>query len=155
MMDNNIREITRNDEKRAIARQVLEALPDWFVVPESREEYIAQSAGKPFFAAFDAESPVGFLYLKETGKQTVELAVMGVLLPYHRQGLGRKLFEAAKERARQQGYEFMQVKTVQIGFYEDYDATNRFYRALGFKEFEVFPDLWDEANPCQVYVMKL
>ncbi|HAF26305.1 MAG TPA: GNAT family N-acetyltransferase, partial [Lachnospiraceae bacterium] len=27
--------------------------------------------------------------------------------------------------------------------------------AVGFKEFEVFPDLWDEANPCQVYVMSL
>ena len=24
-----------------------------------------------------------------------------------------------------------------------------------FKEFEVFPELWDEANPCQVYVMSL
>ena len=33
--------------------------------------------------------------------------------------------------------------------------TNRFYLALGFREFEVFPMLWDEANPCQVYVMSL
>lgn len=24
-----------------------------------------------------------------------------------------------------------------------------------FKEFEVFPTLWDEANPCQIYVMAL
>lgn len=42
-----------------------------------------------------------------------------------------------------------------ISFYEDYDNTNRFYLALGFKEFEVFPTLWDEWNPCQVYVMAL
>ncbi len=26
---------------------------------------------------------------------------------------------------------------------------------LGFKEFEVIPTLWDEANPCQIYVMSL
>lgn len=26
---------------------------------------------------------------------------------------------------------------------------------LGFKEFEVFPTLWDEWNPCQIYVMAL
>ena len=47
------------------------------------------------------------------------------------------------------------VKTVQMGRYKEYDATNLFYRSLGFKEFEVFPDLWDEWNPCQVYVMSL
>ena len=29
------------------------------------------------------------------------------------------------------------------------------YLALGFREFEVFPTLWDEWNPCQVYVMSL
>ena len=54
-----------------------------------------------------------------------------------------------------EGYSFLQVKTVQMGKYEDYDRTNRFYISLGFKEFEVFPLLWDELNPCQVYVMSL
>ena len=49
----------------------------------------------------------------------------------------------------------MQVKTVRMGMYEDYDRTNRFYRSLGFKEFEVFENYWDEANPCQIYVMAL
>lgn len=38
---------------------------------------------------------------------------------------------------------------------EIYDVTNRFYLSLGFREFEVFPTLWDEWNPCQVYVMGL
>lgn len=28
-------------------------------------------------------------------------------------------------------------------------------RALGFKEFEVFPTLWDPGNPCQIYVLYL
>lgn len=36
-----------------------------------------------------------------------------------------------------------------------YDKTNKFYLALGFKEFEVFPTLWDEWNPCQIYVMAI
>ena len=49
----------------------------------------------------------------------------------------------------------MQVKTVQMGKYKEYDKTNCFYLSLGFKEFEVFPTLWDEWNPCQVYVMGL
>ena len=93
--------------------------------------------------------------MKETGKDTVELAVMGVMKEYHRQGIGRELFAAAKELAIKQGYSFMQVKTVQMGRYDRYDDTNRFYKSLGFKEFKVFPTLWDAHNPCQIYVMGL
>ena len=141
--------------KRRIARAVLEALPDWFEVEETREAYIAHSADQPFFAALRDGAPVGFLCLKPTGDATVELAVMGVLRECHRQGVGRKLFEAARAYAREAGFAFMQVKTVQMGRYPDYDDTNRFYQSLGFREFEVFPLLWDEANPCQVYVMSL
>lgn len=80
---------------------------------------------------------------------------MGVLKEHHRNGVGRQLVERAKETARLQGYEFMQVKTVKMGVYEDYDRTNLFYISCGFKEFEVLPLLWDEANPCQIYVLSL
>ena len=150
-----IREIQEPAEKQKITRTILEALPDWFGIEESREGYIKESADLPFFAAFDGEQPIGFLCLKETGKETVELCVMGVLQEYHRKGIGRALFEKAKEAAVRMEYSFMQVKTVQMGRYEDYDRTNRFYLSLGFKEFEVFPLLWDEWNPCQIYVMSL
>lgn len=105
--------------------------------------------------ALEEDKPLGFLYLKQTGKDTVELAVMGVLKEYHQKGIGRKLFECAKKIVSNKGYSFIQVKTVQMGKYEDYDKTNMFYLSLGFKELEVFPTLWDEANPCQIYVMAL
>ncbi len=157
MMSKEIKIIEEKEvnQKQRIAREILEALPDWFVIPEAREQYIKESAEQPFFAAYDSNKPIGFLCLKETGKETVELCVMGVLKDYHRKGIGRKLFEQAREKAKQVGYSFMQVKTVQMGRYEDYDATNHFYLSLGFKEFEVFPTLWDEWNPCQIYVMAL
>ena len=148
-------EIKDSKEKQAIARKILEALTDWFEVEESREEYISESADRIFFAAMEKEKAVGFLCLKETGKATVELAVMGVLKDHHRSGIGRLLVEKAIETAKSQGYEFMQVKTVKMGMYEDYDRTNLFYISCGFKEFEVFPLLWDEANPCQIYIMSL
>ena len=150
-----IETIKDSNEKRAIARKILEALPDWFGVEESREEYISGCADWTFFAAKEGEEAVGFLCLKETGKATVELAVMGVLMDHHRSGFGRQLVEKAIETAKAEGYEFMQVKTVQMGKYEDYDRTNLFYISCGFKELEVFPTLWDEANPCQIYVMSL
>ena len=141
--------------KRTISRSVLEALRDWFEVDESREKYISDCAGWIFLAAKEEDQYVGFLCLKETGRETVELAVMGVLREYHRKGLGRALFEEAKETATKKGYSFMQVKTVKEGMYADYDITNRFYQSLGFKEFEVIEEIWGKENPCQIYVMSL
>ena len=150
-----IRQITDDGEKKDITRLILEALPEWFGIPEAREKYIAESECKSFFCAFEGERPVGFMYLKETGRATVELYVMGVLREFHRRGIGRELFESARDAAVEQGYSFIQVKTVQMGKYEEYDRTNKFYLSLGFKEFEVFPTLWNEENPCQVYVMSI
>ena len=150
-----IRMLTDPNEKRACVRRVLEALRDWFEIEENRERYIAEAADEPCFVAEEGGEPMGFLCLKQTGRATVELAVMGVMPECHRRGLGQALFEAARDWAAAQGYAFMQVKTVRLGVYPEYDATNRFYQAMGFREFEVFPTLWDEANPCQVYVMSL
>ena len=150
-----VRQITDDLEKQNITRLILEALPEWFGIPEAREGYIAESLHKIFFCAYDQDMPVGFLYLKETGNATAELYVMGVLREFHRNGIGRELFDRAKKAAAEKGYSFIQVKTVQMGKYEEYDQTNRFYLSLGFKEFEVFPTLWDEWNPCQIYVLSL
>jgi len=147
--------ITDQAEKKAIAREILEALTDWFEVTESREAYIAQSAEQIFLAAKENGRAAGFLCLKETGRATVELAVMGVRKEYHRQGIGTALVTAAKEIARREGYAFMQVKTVQMGKYPEYDLTNLFYLHCGFAEFEVIPTLWDTENPCQIYVLAL
>lgn len=153
---NNVFSITDSFEKMRIAREILEALPEWFGLPEGRENYIKNSADQLFFT-FRAESgeELGFLTLAPTGKDTVELAVMGVKKEHHREGIGRALFLAAKTAAREAGFSFLQVKTVRMGVYPEYDATNRFYLALGFKEFEVMPELWGEENPCQIYVMSL
>lgn len=150
-----IRFIEDKDEKRKISREVLEALKEWFEVDESREQFIRESADQPFWAAIENDVPAGFLCLKETGKETMELAVMGVKKDFHRNGYGRRLFAAAKDYAAAKGYSFIQVKTVRSGMYEDYDITNEFYKSLGFKELEVLEEYWDEANPCQIYVMSL
>ena len=153
---NNVFSITDSCEKMRIAREILEALPEWFGLPEARENYIKNSADQLFFT-FRAESgeELGFLTLAPTGKDTVELAVMGVKKEHHREGIGRALFLAAKTAAREAGFSFLQVKTVRMGVYPEYDATNRFYLALGFKEFEMMPELCGEENPCQIYVMSL
>lgn len=148
-------QVENNKEKEMISRTILEVLPDWFGLPEAREEYIVNSVNQQFFAAVKEEKTIGFLCLKQTGKDTVEVSVMGVLKEFHRHGIGRKLFMKAREKAIKDGFSFIQVKTVQMGQYDNYDNTNKFYISLGFKEFEIFPTLWDEWNACQVYVMAL
>lgn len=150
-----IEQIEHADAKQTIARQILETLPEWFGLEDARESYIRESAGQTFFAAFDGEQAVGFLCLKETGRDTLELSVMGVLKAYHRRGIGKALVVSGKTFATESGYSFLQVKTVQMGRYEVYDRTNRFYLSLGFKELEAFPTLWDAWNPCQVYILSL
>ncbi len=147
-----VQRVEKPDEREAAAREVLEALPDWFGIPESREAYIRDSRAQPFWADLEDGAVRGFLALKETSPYTAELAVMGVLPAYHRQGIGRALFAAFHQYAREKGYAFLQVKTVQEGCYASYDQTNAFYRSLGFRELECFPTLWDRQNPCQIYI---
>lgn len=150
-----IKNVVNTEEKQKISRLILEALPEWFAVPEARERYIAESSDLPFYAAYEGDVPVGFICLKETGKDTVEIHVMGVRKEYQHKGTGKRLVDKVREEAKRSGYSFLQVKTVKMGMYEDYDETNRFYLAMGFKEFEVIPMFWDEDNPCQIYVMSL
>lgn len=127
-----IKKIDNEEEKEKICLEILEALPEWFEIPESRVSYA-----------------------RETSHYAVEICVMGVRKEYHHSGIGSKLFEAFYQYAKENGYEFIQVKTVREGMYPDYDLTNAFYKRIGFRELECMEGLWDEANPCQVYVMAI
>ena len=150
-----IREITDKKEKEKISREILEDLPEWFGITESTEEYIADSKNKPFLACFLENEPVGFIVLNETSPDCAEIFVMGIKKKFHRQGAGEKLNQAYENLAKKLGYTYSQVKTVETGHYQEYDATNSFYQAMGYKKLEVFPELWDEWNPCQIYVKYL
>lgn len=154
-MDTRIREVTDKREKAAIAREILCDLPEWFGLPESTEEYIQDSQDKPFLACFAGEEAVGFVVLNATSRDCADIFVMGIKKAWHRKGIGTALYAAYEALARRLGYSYSQVKTVQMGHYEEYDRTNRFYMAMGYKELECFPTLWDEWNPCQVYIKYL
>ena len=147
-----IKEIIDIKEKEKISREILNNLPEWFGMPESTEEYITDSQDKPFIACFMDNEAVGFVVLNSTSVDCADIFVMGIKKNYHRMGIGRKLNDAYEELAKRLGYTYTQVKTVQSGYYKEYDITNNFYKSVGYKELEVFPTLWDEWNPCQVYI---
>ena len=144
--------IDEPNQKERIAREILLRLPDWFGVPESTQDYIYGCREKPFWAVFNQSRAYGFIALKETSPDTVEIYVMGVLPEYHRKGAGKALFDALVTYAKANNYSFLQVKTVRKGSWSSYDKTNDFYIAMGMKELECFPEYWDEKNPCQIYI---
>lgn len=150
-----VKEIIDKKEKENIAREVLNDLPEWFGMPESTENYIQDSQEKPFLASFYNDELVGFVVLGTSSPDCAEIFVMGVKKKFHHHGAGRELNNAYEDLAKNLGYTYTQVKTVQSGHYDEYDITNKFYKAVGYKELEVFPDLWDESNPCQIYVKYL
>ena len=150
-----VKMIENAGEKRAIARDILLDLPEWFGIPESTEEYIRESGSMPFFATMKGTDIIGFMALKETSPYTCEIYVTGVKKRFHRSGAGSTMYAAFEAYARERGYRFAQVKTVAAGHYAEYDATRMFYEHLGFVALEVFPTLWDESNPCLVMVKAL
>ena len=61
-----ISQINDIEEKMRIARLILESLFDWFEIPETREQYIKDSADEIMVAAYEDDKPIGFLCLKES-----------------------------------------------------------------------------------------
>ncbi len=55
----HIEQIDCDAFKENIVRTILEALPEWFGIPQAIEEYAVNSCGKPFFCAFDCGKAVG------------------------------------------------------------------------------------------------
>ena len=150
-----IREIIDKEEKESISKEVLYDLPEGFGMPESTQEYVDDAKEKPFLACFVEDKLAGYVVLNATSEDCADIFVMGVKKEFHRKGIGQKLNEAYEQLARSLGYTYSQVKTVKMGQYEQYDRTNLFYKAMGYKELECFPTLWDEWNPCQIYIKYL
>lgn len=150
-----IKEVIDKKEKEEISKEVLYDLLEWFGLPESTENYIIDSQDKPLLACYVNDEVAGYIVLNATSKDCADIFVMGVKKKFHRMGIGLKLNNAFEILAKKLGYTYSQVKTVKTGCYKEYDITNKFYIAMGYKELECFPTLWDEWNPCQIYIKYL
>ena len=59
-MTTEVQTIENAEEKRRICRVILEALPEWFGIPEAREEYVSESAESSFSPRWTEKSPSVF-----------------------------------------------------------------------------------------------
>ena len=133
----------------ALARAILGDLQEWFGIPASVDNYVAECECLPVLAARVDGAAVGFLALKIHTPVAAEAFVLGVKRAWHRRGCGRALFVAAEQRLAAQGVRFLTVKTLDASHPDpDYAATRMFYEAIGFEPIEVFPTLWSADNPC-------
>jgi coenzyme F420-0:L-glutamate ligase/coenzyme F420-1:gamma-L-glutamate ligase len=133
-----------------IAEAVLRDLPEWFGIEEATRRYIEEAATLPTLAV---EPDLGFLCLKQHTPRAAEVYVMGVRRGRHRRGLGRALVAEAERWCRARGIRYHQVKTLGPSRPDpEYDATRRFYEAVGFVAIEELHGLWSDDNPTLILV---
>lgn len=148
-----IRSITQVEKKQL--RGILEALPDWFGIPEAVDEYVENSQELPVLGCVEDGSVLGFLTMKETSRETLEIYVMGVLPDHHREGIAKGMMEKLLAYAKANQYVYLQVKTLSPEVQDPYYLISYdFYKTMGFSDVEVLP-LWDEWNPCLLMIRKV
>jgi GNAT superfamily N-acetyltransferase len=142
--------------KASICVPILRSLPAWFGIEEAIIQYAAELDHLPTFLASEAGEVRGFLSIKQHYPASAEVFVMGIREVAHRQGMGRALLHQAHEWLKEQGVEYLQVKTLGPSHPdENYAKTRAFYLAMGFKPLEEFPQIWDKGNPCLIMIKRL
>ncbi|MEO0917976.1 MAG: GNAT family N-acetyltransferase [Pseudomonadota bacterium] len=139
-----------------IARDILEALPQWFGNAEARETYIREVTDFPMVVMMSEDRPLGFLSLATHSKEHREVYVMAVRPEFRRQGHGAALMDAAIEACKRDGACRLIVKTLSSRAPDPFYAETRaFYTAMGFRFQEDRPLLWNPAAPCAIYALEL
>lgn len=147
-------QITENCSKEV--EPILRALPEWFGIEESTVQYIKDADTMPTMLVKDGDEVIGFLTIHHHFPETAEMHCLGILPKYHRTGIGKQLVGALENHLKSEGVQLLQVKTVSGDrACQAYAKTRAFYLGVGFMPLEVFPTLWDEANPCLLLVKHL
>ncbi len=149
-----IEEVKDANQKMAVVAEVLKDLPEWFGIPESTQAYIEDAKDLQVWAAYQERDLAGFVSLSYSSEDCAEIDCLGVKKAYQGRGIGSQLLATLESEANK-NVDFLQVKTVAQGSNKDYDRTNVFYRNLGFKKLEIFPQLWGPQNPCQILIKKM
>jgi GNAT superfamily N-acetyltransferase len=153
----------------AAAERILRALPAWFGIEAALVDYaraaeeldtlvavVARPACGGQIREVRPDQVIGFVTLRETSADALELHVMGVLPSWCRRGIGRALVERAASYARAEGYGLLHVKTLAPSDPDPgYAATRAFYASTGFRPLEVLPQVWGAENPCLLLVRPL
>lgn len=137
------------ERKSAICGEILRALPEWFGLEEGIQIYLQGVRDSTFFTVSVENRVVGFCAVKIHFQINAELYVLGLRKEFHGQGIGTRMIHQVRRHCRESGIRFVTVKTVSDQNPDiHYAKSRRFYEKMGFWPLEIFPELWDENNPC-------
>jgi len=128
-----VRRLEGSDFEEVMA--IVRALPQWFSETGIKNMEIDLKYQRGLVAIKD-DRIHGFLtfYVYEGQAQ---LAWMGVLSEFHRQGVGRLLLTELIKTLKADGITLLKVNTLGDSVdYSPYESTRAFYQSLGFTEFQ-------------------
>jgi GNAT superfamily N-acetyltransferase len=135
---------------------ILKALPEWFGIPATNEEYIRSLPRLTTFVARLRGGVVGFVALEQEFPESAENHVLAVHPEHHRQGIGRALLVHSERWLRNRGVEVFHVKTLGPSDpYPPYAKTRAFYTAFGFRPLFETTALWGPENPALILAKPL
>jgi ribosomal protein S18 acetylase RimI-like enzyme len=135
---------------------ILRALPDWFAIEDSIVRNAQDMRTMPTLVAVAGTAIVGFLTVRRFSPHAAEIRVLAVRRERHRRGIGRRLVLDAEAELRRRGTEYLHVKTRGPSAPDPgYDATRRFYEALGFRGIDETTAIWGPDDPCLLMVKRL
>lgn len=143
-------------EQGTVCERVLRALPQWFGIESATLGYIESAGQMPSFVAYEGDEAVGLVLFKRHFERSAEVYLIGVLPEQHRRGVGRALLATGECWLREQGVQYLQVKTLSAEHPDaGYGRTRQFYLGVGFSPLEIFPTLWHPSNPCLMLIKVL
>ncbi|MGZ5280273.1 MAG: GNAT family N-acetyltransferase [Pseudobdellovibrionaceae bacterium] len=151
-----IHKISDPELRSQVCDTVLRSLPLWFGIESAIVDYVNDVKPMQTWVAYDFDTPVGFVSIQQHFPPSAEIHVMGILEKFHRKGIGHQLVQTVESELRQQGTQFLTVKTLSESRpNKEYDQTRKFYLKAGFVPLEELKTLWGEANPCLLLVKAL
>jgi ribosomal protein S18 acetylase RimI-like enzyme len=141
---------------REPSQALIDALPDWFGMPESNAGYLRNLSILPSWVACLSATLVGAITLEQHFSASFEIHFLAVHPDHHRRGIGRALLTHAESEARAEGGRWLHVKTLAPS-HEDpfYARTRTFYEAMGFDPLFESKNLWGSDSTALVLLKQL
>ena len=115
---------------------VVEHLPEWFDETARTRSVPTDLRHQSGFVAVSDERVVGFVTLYVT-EGRMHIGWLAVDRPFHRQGIGSMLLNAAEAMAQELRIDELATYTLGEGVaYQPYESTRRFYWKHGFKVYK-------------------
>ncbi len=144
----NVSFITDPELKESITLSVMHQLPLWFSPPEDIDYKAKTHRNYPFFAVLDQGQPVAFAAVKIHNPYTADIYNIGVLEPYHHQGLGHQLMQAILDWCAKENFVFLTVKPwMNLPTIRLMTAPALFTVKKGFSPWRYFPLFGTRAIP--------